>query len=291
MLIMARRYRNYRRADSDGDIVNIVASIFGLYAMYLLLLYFTNRAEFWRWTVYGALAVIAIFALALAFVKVKAATKERHLQKLLATVRQAGMEDQLKNFFIRFGMGQDRSKNAWEYRNYKIDWKRFHEMEDILRGKGVRLEDNKDLALLLRHYIDEREFGVTSNSIQASTKSFKELNGPAFESLLLRLYEKMGYAVQHSGKVGDQGGDLVATKGAERLLIQAKCYQNMSVGNDAVQQAVAAKTYYDCNKAAVVTTSEFTREAVELAKSNNVELIAKTRLQQLLLDNLSESWA
>jgi HJR/Mrr/RecB family endonuclease len=288
---MARRYRNYKRNDPDGDLVGIIASIFGLYALYLLLLYFTNRAEFWRWTVYGALAVIVIFVIAVAVAKLKTARKERYLQKLLAAVRQAGMEDQLKNFFIRFGMGQDRSKNAWEYRNYKIDWKRFHEMEDILRGKGVRLEDNKDLALLLRHYIDEREFSITSNSIQANTKNFRELNGPAFEALLLRLYEKMGYAVQHTGKTGDQGGDLVATKGGERLLIQAKCYQNISVGNDAVQQAVGARTFYDCNKAAVITNSEFTREAVELAKANNVELIAKARLQQLLLDNLSESWA
>lgn len=287
---MARRYRNYRRDNSDSDIVNIIASIFGLYAIYLFTLYFKNRTEFWWWTVYGALAVFAIFVIWIAFVKIKEASKERHLQKLISAVQEAGLEDQVKNFFIRFGMGQERSKDPWTYRNYTIDWQRFHEMESILRGKGMKLEDDKDLELLLQHYIDEREFGITANSIQASTKSFKELNGPAFESLLLRLYEKMGYTVQHTGKTGDQGGDLVATKGAERLLIQAKCYQN-SVGNDAVQQAVAAKTYYDCNKAAVITTSEFTREAVELAKANDVELIAKTRLQQLLLDHLAESWA
>jgi HJR/Mrr/RecB family endonuclease len=79
-------------------------------------------------------------------------------------------------------------------------------------------------------------------------------------------------------------------RGQERILIQAKCYKNVSVGNDAVQQAVAAKSYYDCNKAAVVTTSNFTREAIELAKVNNVELVAKPRLQELLVQHLSESW-
>lgn len=288
---MTRRRKYDRGYDSGDSAIDVIAPLFFIYAAYLLLLYVTNRAEFWRWTLYGVLAVVVILAITLASIKIIVARKDKHFQALSDAVKRADMEDQVKNFFIRFGMGQDRSKNAWEYRNYKVDWQRFHEMESILRSKGIKLEDNKDLSLLLRHYIDEREFGVTSNSIQASTKSFKELSGPAFESLLLRLYENMGYVVQHSGKVGDQGGDLVATKGPERLLIQAKCYQNMSVGNDAVQQAVAAKTYYDCNKAAVVTTSEFTREAVELAKVNNVELVAKVRLQQLLLDNLSESWA
>jgi HJR/Mrr/RecB family endonuclease len=64
----------------------------------------------------------------------------------------------------------------------------------------------------------------------------------------------------------------------------------ITTSNDAVQQVVGAKGYYDCNKTAVVTTSNFTREATELAKANGVELIAKSRLQELLLQYLSENW-
>ena len=100
----------------------------------------------------------------------------------------------------------------------------------------------------------------------------------------------MGYTVQLTGRTGDQGGDLVAIKESERLLIQAKCYKNMAVGNDAVQQAFAAKTLYDCNKSIVITTSDFTREAVELSKSTGVELTPKKRLQELLTQYLSENW-
>ena len=117
------------------------------------------------------------------------------------------------------------------------------------------------------------------------------MNGSDFERLLYRLYEAMGYSVQLSGKVGDQGGDLIATKNQERILIQAKCYINSTVGNSAVQEAVAARNYYDCNRAVVVTTSVFTREATELAKTNGVELVPKDMLQKLLLDYLKESWS
>lgn len=57
-----------------------------------------------------------------------------------------------------------------------------------------------------------------------------------------------------------------------------------------MQEAVAAKNHYDCNKAIVITTSNFTREATELAKTNKVELIPKELLQKMVLDNLKESW-
>lgn len=88
-----------------------------------------------------------------------------------------------------------------------------------------------------------------------------------------------------------RGGDLIANKDGERLLIQAKCYKDWSTGNEAVQQVVAAMKYYDCNRAAVITTSYFTPEAIVLAKVNNVELVPKQRLQEMLLKYLNESWS
>ncbi len=50
--------------------------------------------------------------------------------------------------------------------------------------------------------------------------------------------------------------------------------------------------YYDCNKTMVVTTADsFTKEAVELAKAHSTDLVAKTRLSELLLTYLHETWA
>ena len=101
----------------------------------------------------------------------------------------------------------------------------------------------------------------------------------------------MGYAVQHLGGTGDQGGDLIVNKDRERILIQAKCYRDWKVGNDAVQQVVGAMKYYDCPKTLVVTTSTtFTPAAIALAKANNTELISKDRLTEMLMQYLHESW-
>jgi len=126
-------------------------------------------------------------------------------------------------------------------------------------------------------------------SSKASNYYFKNLRGADFEKLLYRLYEKMGYAVQLTGKTGDQGGDLIITKEGKRIVVQAKRYQDL-VNNKAIQEAVAAKGIYNCNSATVIVTSDFTDGALELAKANYVYLINGKKLREFLLYYLKEVW-
>lgn len=52
------------------------------------------------------------------------------------------------------------------------------------------------------------------------------------------------------------------------------------MGNSAVQEAVAGKSYYDCDEAMVITNSVFYPGAIALAKANDVTLIDGTQLNQ-----------
>ena len=70
---------------------------------------------------------------------------------------------------------------------------------------------------------------------------------------------------------GDFGADLIAWKNGKKYAIQCKYYSN-PVGNSAVQEVVAAKAYYGCQKAAVITNNRFTSAAKTLANSNGVVL-------------------
>lgn len=284
---MTRRYKG--RYNEEDNLSGLITGIVGLYILYLLIKWLTNRGEFWRWLAYGLGVLVSLLAGVFVWHKTKEKLRQRKLNYILSTTRNAGLEDHIKNFISRFGLGQEKSKNAWTRRNYKIDWNRIRDLQDFLSQKGIRFSLS-DICILLAYYIDEREYEVTYKSIAVTNREFSKLSGSDFERLIYRLYEAMGYSVQLIAKPGDQGGDLIATKDQERILIQAKCYSN-SVGNSAVQEAVAAKNHYDCNKAAVVTTNNFTREATELAKTNGVELIPKDVLQKLLLDYLKESWS
>ena len=91
-------------------------------------------------------------------------------------------------------------------------------------------------------------------------------------------------------KDGDRGGDLVVVRDDGKKVIQAKYRRNMTVGNDAVQQVIAAKGVYNCLGAVVITNSTFTPEAEELARIHGVELVDGKLLRPRLQETLGESW-
>ena len=109
-----------------------------------------------------------------------------------------------------------------------------------------------------------------------------QMGGKTFEKYLEVLFEKLGYRVERTRYVGDYGADLVTAKDGVKTVIQAKRYKSKA-GVKAIQEAVAAKGYYDCSKAMVVTNSFFTQPAIELARRNQVELWDRNKLVSALL--------
>jgi len=111
------------------------------------------------------------------------------------------------------------------------------------------------------------------------------VRGSEFEHFICELYKKMGYSAEVTKQSGDQGLDVIAERNGRKIGIQAKCYSG-TVGNFAVQEAVAGKSYYNCDKVVVITNNFFTTSAIELAKSNNVILwnrdILKEKINELM---------
>lgn len=71
---------------------------------------------------------------------------------------------------------------------------------------------------------------------------------------------------------GDQGADIICTKGNRKLAVQCKLYSG-TVSNKAVQEVHSAMKYYHCSEAAVISTSGYTQSAKDLAKSTSVQLL------------------
>jgi hypothetical protein len=116
-------------------------------------------------------------------------------------------------------------------------------------------------------------------------RNWKELRGPEWEDYVAEACSISGGEVKRTGKVGDQGVDLVWTVGARRIAIQAKGYYH-SVSNDAVQQVVAGMAYYGCNRCAVFTNSVFTSSAKDLAAINKCRLIGEEELPEFVLGRI-----
>jgi len=109
-----------------------------------------------------------------------------------------------------------------------------------------------------------------------------KMDGKTFEKYLKVFFEKLGYKVERTKYIGDYGADLVATNNGIKTVIQAKRYKS-KVGIKGVQEAVASKGYYKCDRAMVVTNNYFTNQARTLASRNKVELWDRKILVKNLL--------
>lgn len=109
-----------------------------------------------------------------------------------------------------------------------------------------------------------------------------DLSPREFEIYCADLLEHDGWTVNLGKGVADQGVDITCEKDGLAICIQCKQY-SQPVGNKAVQEAYAGKTYAGADIAAVVTNSTYTKAAHNLASTNNVLLLHYEDLKNLEL--------
>lgn len=119
-------------------------------------------------------------------------------------------------------------------------------------------------------------------------KEINEMSGLEFEEFVESLFSKMNYKAKQTSKSGDQGADVVAENSDEKIAIQAK-NKKTKTSNSAVQEVKAAIAYYNCDRGIVVSTSEFTNSAKELAEENNIELWSKEKIKTKKAKYLDEN--
>jgi restriction system protein len=110
---------------------------------------------------------------------------------------------------------------------------------------------------------------------------------------VLDLLHRMGYGasradLQRVGGSGDGGIDGVISLdklGLEKVYVQAKRWQG-TVGRPEVQSFYGALAGQRANKGVFITTSGYTAQAIEFAKSvERVVLVDGSRLADLMIDN------
>jgi restriction system protein len=114
-----------------------------------------------------------------------------------------------------------------------------------------------------------------------------------FETIVLDLLHRMGYGanradLQRVGGSGDGGIDGVISLdklGLEKVYVQAKRWQS-TVGRPEVQAFYGALAGQRANKGVFITTSGYTSQAIEFAKSvERVVLVDGPRLAELMIDH------
>jgi restriction system protein len=127
-------------------------------------------------------------------------------------------------------------------------------------------------------------------------KEVKNATPEFFEKTVLKLLRRMGYgdlvdgSMEHTGKAGDEGvdGKIKEDKlGLDVIYVQAKKWEN-TVSRPEIQKFVGALKGQSANKGIFITTSDFSREALDYAKkidSPKIVLIDGETLAQYMIDH------
>lgn len=102
-----------------------------------------------------------------------------------------------------------------------------------------------------------------------------------FEVLICNLVEGLGYKVKHFAPGEDIGIDIIAANEKRSMAIQVKKYIKRKVNLAMVYHTYGAAAYYDCTKKIIVTLSELTPKALEVAEKLDVEIWDKDILLKL----------
>lgn len=144
----------------------------------------------------------------------------------------------------------------------------------LLKRHKELFELRKMLSAVFSKYHEEQK------GRKKTTEELASLSGVDFETAVGRILMENGWRVSTTATTGDQGADLIASKGARIVVIQAKRY-NGAVGNKAVQEVVGAIRFYSGTEGCVVTNSVFTPAARALAQKNNIRLIDGSDFDQI----------
>ena len=118
--------------------------------------------------------------------------------------------------------------------------------------------------------------------IQRNTKPHIA-SGRDYEVFLMQQIENAfpSFAVELTPASGDQGADLIVSTPRAKIAIQAKYYAS-PVGNAAVQEIFAAKSFYHADDCMVICNSSYTSSAKLLASRTGVLLATEADYLQIM---------
>jgi len=162
------------------------------------------------------------------------------------------------------------------------DWRKMLLLSRLLQEQGFNY-DVCDVSQLCYDQRRTRELKRFERSFQEPKSTIlsdiETMTGYEFEDFLVTLFTQLGYRVEQKKRSHEQGLDLLLIRHGEKIACQAK-RQKSPVGNKAVQQVIAAREHYRCQRGLVVTNTRFTTPAKQLAERCKIELWDGKKLKE-----------
>lgn len=182
-----------------------------------------------------------------------------------------------------------------------IDAKFLSQFDSFVAFKSGKLIErdlgDKQIVMNQSEQTPEESIETASKELKQSLKDelldkVKRNSPKFFEQLVVDLLVAMGYggsyqdAAQAIGKTNDGGIDGVISEdrlGLDKIYIQAKRWEN-TVGRPDIQQFKGALADQVAKKGVFITTSSYSKEAIESAKKSGIVLIDGDKLTSLMIE-------
>jgi len=201
-----------------------------------------------------------------------------------------------------FRIGQERDVFVYCPTVVADDFSTFEvRLDQLLKRKaglaGATLDDGGLTAMLngagndasFKELVEEGGAGEAIPKRYLTMDDVDRMDGEAFEVFCCLLWNKQGFQATVTPKRGGDGGiDVVALKGREGELLQCKSSKSAEVGWDAIKEVTAGAARYQARfrgtkfRRVAVTNQAFTRAAVTQAEANQVSLVTRSRLEELM---------
>lgn len=184
-------------------------------------------------------------------------------------------------------------------RKYLSQFDSFNEFRkvNLKAQKELRKENVEEINLssdeLTPPEIITQQSNLLKNDLKIDLLTLVKNNSPQFfERLVVDLLVAMGYGGSHQdaaqaiGKTSDGGIDGIISEdrlGLDKIYVQAKRWEN-TVGRPDIQQFKGALADQVAKKGVFITTSSFSREAIESAKKSGIVLIDGDKLTSLMIE-------
>ena len=114
-------------------------------------------------------------------------------------------------------------------------------------------------------------------------KQLKAMPWDDFERLSMELFSHEGWQTRGNTKKGADGGvDIWMQKSGTKAIVQCKRYSSAVVGVKVVREMYGLMYEYQVDRAYIVTTSRFTKEAYRFVKGKEMVLLDGKKLLQMI---------